>query len=289
MRSSRIWALLVIALLVAVNVWVFYPATSKPRSLAEAKLEFVENERRTWADSDVIPLGDEALESIIEKMQSDQCFELPRGAVPVSVAELSDDARRDLPVAVAGLCRAYLTDTAKAVVEYMRERGETLGPVNSQQWRQILQKQGHLVPPLGGDDDDLRLAEAFWLSADNGAHWELLRPGGSCWRVYRVSQYGEEIASSLGKIETGMWDGVKSYRHRFTAKHTVPDELRSTGTLLLCDVKLVIDHDESLRSITVPYYVRFWWSTADHRWHPLDLGSMPIDLMRMRLTVKLMF
>lgn len=288
MRSSRIWALIVIAILLAINVWVFYPTNTEPRSLAEVKLEFIENERRTWADSDVVPLDDESLDSTIEKLHAEKCLLLPQGAVALSDADLSEEARRDLPIAIGGLCRAYHTDTAKAVVEYMRGRGETLGPVNSAQWRELLQEKGHQVP-RGGTDEELRLAEAFWVMADKEAHWESLRPGGSCWRLYRVTQYGEKIASSLGVGETDMWDGVTSFRHRFTPQKTVTDELRTKGIMTLCDVKLVIDHDEALRSASVPYYIRFWWSTTDQRWHPLEMAAMPMDLVKLRLAVHPMF
>jgi|GEM_PF-6688456 len=288
-RSIRFWVVVCILLLVAVNALIFYPTPDAPLSLvdlARLRTEFVEKERQAWAKSNLVSLADANLDQVLRELESESCLTLPEQATPIEFADLSEPAQQDLLHAIAGLCRAYLEDTGRSVVEYMHSRGESFAPERAKAWRSGLQSKGRALPAA---NDEFALAEAIYQSYPMGAHWESLRPAGSCWRLYTVAEYSSDQVESIGSEEVDAWQGVASSRHAFAPQTTWQEELRRNEELVLCDLKLVIDHDQSLRGVTVPYYFRFWWSESDNRWHPVTVAHIPNDVLDMGTAIQLFF
>ena len=295
MRRSYLLAVIAIVVLVGANVWVFWPTTSLPptdEEFARIRQQFMEQERRAWAESDVVRLDDPSLEEVIASLKSKGCLELPADASAVSWRSLEPRQRKDIVQAIAGLCRAYFADTPEAVVAYRHSRGERLKPDTKQMHRRMLRKLG--LPAPDDNADDLAWIRAIWDAELYGifrsAHWVALRPKACCMQFYRLPRFDHDVASSVGQEELEKWPSMMAVSNRFMAPHPPEDELRATGSLLLSDVKLVIDHDpETLLGITCVYYIRFWWASSDAHWHPLDLRCSPEDFVRNGINPRVVF
>jgi hypothetical protein len=74
----------------------------------------------------------------------------------------------------------------------------------------------------------------------------------------------------LGRNESWVWGNEKIYLPSFTSSPTFEQVSRSNPALL-ADVRVLIEHDDSLDNIRSPYFLRFWYAEEAKQWRPLAL------------------
>jgi hypothetical protein len=66
--------------------------------------------------------------------------------------------------------------------------------------------------------------------------------------------------------------GIASDAHNFVSTAgSLEDAHKNDAQVLLCDVQLVIELDESLPQAKFPYLFRFWFNPALNKWQPVSM------------------
>lgn len=271
--KQRLLVLLGLALFVLLNVWAFWylPSTAAPGGRERERQLKVVRLRETWAENDSISLDSPDLPNRIDHILADDCDSLPTGAARLSLADLDESERTDLRTAVLGLLHAYSAGNPKAVVNYMRDRGETLDHEGMRTLAQqyFVQELGESVDYARGmSDEDVYVA--FW-SAQGKPEWGELIAECSCCTLWTLAAPGEDPKHvKLGEELTGVFGGARTWTHNFVpmASGTVTAAGNSSSRPLFADVALIIVHSKSLRSEPAPYIFRFTYNTSSHKWQP---------------------
>jgi hypothetical protein len=204
-------------------------------------------------------------------------------------AALSRSVKRDLDTAVTGLLQAYREGTPEALIKYMRARGKVVGQDNSNRMERLLAKQGLKDLEKLTDEDVYR---TMWTTFERKAHWSGLVADSSCRQVWdgknvlfsKVAYVGQSFTTGgpLKPMEQAEYlfnllRGTQSSGHNFVSTTgSLDDAHKSDAKVLLCDVQLVIELDESFSHAKVPYLIRFWFNEALQKWQPVDmLGFTP--------------
>ena len=237
-----------------------------------------------WKRDPVINLESDELPSAVESLPEAGCIGLPDGAIAMESAALSTSVKRDLDTAVTGLLQAYREGTSDALIKYMRGRGKVVGQDQGNRIERILASQGVKELEKLTDEDVYR---TMWTTFKPNAHWSGLVADSSCRQFWdgknvlfnRVGNFNQNLVTGqpLGQMEqadylVNLLRGVQSSGHNFVSTTgSLEDAHKSDAKVLLCDVQLVMELDESFSHAKVPYLIRFWFNEALQKWQPVDM------------------
>ncbi len=293
------WLLLVLFVLVngVIVYWAWQqvtdPAGPDPISKAAAQRSGSEEFGRTeslaydliekWNREPAIALGSEDLPSAVESLPEAGCIGLPSGAVAIESRSLPASVKQDLDTAVIGLLQAYRDGKPDSVINYMRGRGQTISGNFRKFVERALLNRGVADPEKLSDEDQYR---AMWTTFQSNAHWSGLVADSSCrqfWDGKKVlpARLRFDINSAPntppGQLEQAAYlfrllRGTSTPRHNFVSTAgSLQDSHRDDPSVLLCDVQLVIELDDSFSRVKVPYLIRFWFNNALEKWRPVAM------------------
>lgn len=225
-----------------------------------------------WDKGEVESLDSKDLAKIISSISDKGTGAVPQDGTKVDLDSLAAETKNDLNNAIVGLIRAYCSELqTTAVIVYMKERNEVPDKPFIDKVRSELLKQDKLsgddIKQLS-DDDVLR----FFHGDDIQSHWAGIQINESNIHVWKASQFlAEKTIQDFGREYWAIFPGLTSYSHTFSPKTSLNDESNNNGSVLIADVKLLIRLDDKLLSKPAPYFIRFWFCTADNKWHPFQL------------------
>jgi hypothetical protein len=236
-----------------------------------------------WNRDPVIKLDSDELRFAVESLPEADGILLPEGAITLSSATLSEPVKQDLDSAVTGLLQSYRHATPEAVIKYMSGRGKVVDPNLRKRMGRALAKQGIDDLEKLTDEDVYR---TMWTTFKASPHWSGLVADSSCrqfWNgnkvVFNLVQ-GFKQNFTFGVLPEQMEQaeylvhllrGTSSGPHNFVStKGSLEDGHKSGAEVLLCDVQLIIELDESFSREKAPYLFRFWFNDALGKWQPID-------------------
>ena len=225
-----------------------------------------------WEKGEVESLDSRDLAKIVSSITDKGTFPVPENGTKVVLDSLAVETRNDLNNAIVGLLRAYCSELhTTAIIAYMKERNERLDHAQMDQVRIKLHQRLKLSNDdlnAMSDDDVFRL----FRGDDVQSHWTGIQSKASCVQVWKTSEVlSKDVLAEFGKEYWSVFPGVSIYHHNFRPKNSLDDELQNNGSVLVVDVKLLVRLGDKLLNRTAPYFVRFWFCTADKKWHPLQL------------------
>ncbi len=280
------------------------PSSSK-EELRKASAEFRANTEKMafdliakWNRDQVVNLDLDHLASAVESLPEAGCILLPEGAIMISSAELQAPVKRDLDAAVTGLLKAYRDGKPDAVIKYMSERGKVVDSdlrkrveraerKRAERAERKQPKSGEIIKDNIVDLETLTDEDVYrTMWAKSNAHWSGLVADSCCRQFWdgrnaafdRVSSFNRSFvtgALTKPRMEQAEYlvhllHGVLSGRHNFVStKGSLDDAHKSGAQVLLCDVQLVMELDESFSRVKVPYLIRFWFNEALGKWQPV--------------------
>jgi hypothetical protein len=237
-----------------------------------------------WNRDPVIGLESGDLPSAVESLPEADCILLPEGAVTIASAKLPPEVKRDLDAALAGLLQAYREATPDAVIKYMSDRGKFVDPNLRKRMERPFRKQGiDELEKLTDEDIYRTMSTTFKVNA----HWRGLLANSSCRQFWdgkndvfnRVETFNttfitgaltKEIvqADYLLHLFRGTMSGSRNF---VTTAGSLKAAYDNDARVLLCDVQLVVELDESFKHAKVPYLIRFWLNDVLQKWQPIEL------------------
>ena len=225
-----------------------------------------------WEKEEVEPLDSRDLAKIVSSITDKGTLPIPENGTKVGLDSLAVETRNDLNHALVGLLHAYCSELqTTAIIAYMKERNEQMDDAHLDKLKSIVQQN----LKLSNDDVKALTAEdlfRLFRGDDVQSHWAAIQTNESCVRLWKTSEVlSKDVLDEFGKEYWPVFPGVAKYHHNFRPKTSLDDEVRNNGSALIADVKLLIRFDDKLFSRSAPYFVRFWFCTADKKWHPLQL------------------
>jgi hypothetical protein len=250
-----------------------------------------------WNQGNVTPLDPKNLLESVKLLPSQDCLSILGGSTLIRKADLTPHQIDDLNLAIAGLLTAFGANDPKALIDYMRERDKQF----ANRFRPILIKallrRGQTnVDGLSGEELYVRMWNAMRLNT----HWSGFVAPSSCLQVWDGSSLSiEQIArfdtteamvreSSAAKLFS-IFRGSETLRHHFEpTKGTLDTALLNDETLLLADVKLIVELDDKHFNDKSAYFTRFWFNDIAEKWQPICMMGFASHPVRLSLPV-LMF
>jgi hypothetical protein len=226
-----------------------------------------------WDKGKVDPLDSKDLLKIISSISDDSKIDVPDNGTKVDLNSLPAEIQTDLHNAIAGLIRAYCSELqTTAIIAYMKDRNEKINVAELDSMRSSVHKRLTAVTiedlKAMPDDDLFRL----YYGDDIQSNWAGLQPKESCVQVWKTSKrLTQEAIQDFGKEYWKVFPSISILPHWFSPKTSFNDQLENTGSVLIADIKLLIRFDEKLNNTPAPYFIRFWFCTADKKWHPIQL------------------
>jgi hypothetical protein len=237
-----------------------------------------------WNRDPVIDLDSTELRSAVESLPEADCILLPEGAIAIGSAALPQPVRQDLDTAVLGLLQASRDATPDAVLKYMGGRGKVVDPGLRKRMGPMLVKRGITDVEKLTDEDVYR---TMWTTLKADPHWSGLVADSSCrqfWdgkkaafnRVRSFNQnfvHGALIKPTMEQAEylAHLLRGSTSGPHNFVStKGSLENAHKSGAPVVLCEVQLVIELDESFARSKAPYLIRFWFNDTLQKWQPIS-------------------
>ena len=279
MKSKQTYVLLVVVFVLvnALLLWFRYGRSGPAWNAHGARIAALQEKQAkqvlAWDSMESLPPEAfvEELKTLTTKALRTKCGGLEEfGEGPV---ELSPEEEADLAVAVGGFVEAYADGTPNALVDYMRNRGETLRPVYVAILREVLEKEmGIPSEEVGAATTDLAVLELLEKTQGKRYNWVGILPSEFCIHAWKSGAMlgANEKTTALGGSYTGLFGRQARYSHTFGGPDGCEWDFGKEGPYLFADVKLVVEHGASRFSERSPYYVRLCYDQKDTRWHPFD-------------------
>ncbi|MCA9036709.1 MAG: hypothetical protein KDA91_16360 [Planctomycetaceae bacterium] len=285
--TKRIFAFLVIFLiLIATNLYLRNVRRSRP-TLGQGEVsseELRQNELLTQWNTAPITEGSGLTEtdvSVFLARVNEECLldagvlsRVPREAISPHVAS-------DLSAAVYQFIHAAITDTSESYLAFFHSRNESFPPTTVNARRAYFVKKEILTEEV---TNTLSVDQVFsqWREISNVAsHWKAIVPDQSCalmWRAKNASGRTVKDCSSSLHTTTSLFHASHGWGYPL-----VPENLASFDALLEqnedvtgCDMLLLVEHDDSLGGVRLPYFLRWWFEPTAQRWHILCLSRVEV-------------
>jgi len=270
--SRRTQLLVVVALvLVAANaaiIWKKFFASSHPHVAKEQQMV---EQVLEWESLPATPLDSsmENLSGVIANFPDGRCSgEQSSSGVPVN--QLSRQIKDDLFTAIGGLLQCFQRSTPEAVFSYMDSRGEQIDPEKANLVKKALVDEQYAEAATLDSMDNKDLFAAIWDWHRADPKWRAIVEGAGSVCVWRCRSPDRAGVATLGRANKKLFENETNYLHLFRPKQTFEDVCNSRA-VLVADVMIVVEHDDSRARDRSPYYIRFWYSPARDAWQPLQL------------------
>jgi len=273
-RQYAIYGLVILGL--SLNAWLFALRRQRdfPMSELRSRQQTKEAHRASWAAETPVALRSNDMEIVVQQLPSTDCLQPPANVAAIGYSEMSEQQQADLDEAVRGLLAAFTDYSPESLVDYMKGRGERLDAKMVAVMKRILVDEHDVDAKRLDAMDDFELLSMFWRIANLKTHWESVLPDSSClvtWRVSDHSPLDGALQDTLAKADRNVWNGYARHNHVFVSDRSVEEALRTEGTALCADTRVLIKHDVAHQGQVTPYHFRFWYDPQDERWHPIDM------------------
>jgi hypothetical protein len=243
MTRRQIIAAAAAVLLIVANGAVWYarrqPERTPPNTRQVLRHQIIES----WQDLPATPIAD-AADAIRQAIAASGSLKPGQNAsgfgLSVAHPPLSSRSQADLIEAITGAVRVISAADPDELAAYMKGRG-LKNPARTQQ-----------------------------ASGAIASHIEGVVPGATEVYLWKPRSLLEVSMVQLGRNESWVWGNEKIYLPTFTSSPTFEQVSRSNPALL-ADVRVLIEHDDSLDNIRSPYFLRFWYAEEAKQWRPLAL------------------
>lgn len=203
---------------------------------------------------------------------------------PKADVRLTAKQAADLELAILGLVVAYRDNEPADVLAYMRERGEKLERSRRERMEAGISKSRQR--DLSALSDDEFYVKA-WTLFHCDPHWHGLVASESRWQTWdgRGTSTEEIRRIELDPLNNPLSDAAilsQLFRGDVTSQHnfapmegSLDEELGGDEAVVLADVKLIVQLDQTLANERVAYIVRFWFNRAAGKWQPIALAGIP--------------
>lgn len=233
-----------------------------------------------WNEAEVTSLQSEDLAKAVQVISSKNCRKMPKGAAAIDRGSLSPYQDADLNSAIIGLLKAYGASNPIAVIDYMRDRGKSFDSRLQPVLKKTLSRRGQ-SDLEGMSDSDLYIR--LWKTLKIQSQWSGVVASESCVQLWdgnniaadQITQFDWNEATNPGAMETelkGVFRGIETLRHHFdTVKGSLEKQLIGDRPVLLADVRLIIEFNESKFNEKAAYLCRFWFNSNADKWQPIVL------------------
>jgi hypothetical protein len=282
--GRRNWLYAGLAVFVLANLGVLLwrsRAHSIPRGAKQEQLDEQARRVNSWLASRAISFQDKtAWVEAIKQMPYGGCVEVPDQAQEISKETIERDgvALPRLLDAVVDLLTVYSENSPELLVEYMRDHGEQPASQSIDALRQIVANLRSVPISSVSDLSAEEVVAAVWKENDLNSRWSAVLDGGSCYSFWRYQAVpGEDIEESFGATDGLVFENLCKSVHQFEPVRPISDALRSDGSVLFADVKILIQFSPDYYSKPAPYYFRFWYDSRDQVWHPHRMAHVRIE------------
>lgn len=259
MNRRRLIGAGLVALLIAGNAAVYWyqrqPAKNPPDRRQIIRRQILSD----WDGLPSVPLAEatNALTRVIDSADpADEMARLAGGGRAIGFREIDEALRTDLIEAIGEAINAIGSATPEALVTYMDDRG--LKPD-----RRLIAAN---LPPVDGGTPPRQLIAA-WDQAGIDPHWEAVVPDAIAMNVYRPRSLRHVSLIFLGQTESWVWGNETIFPTIFGTRPTY-EQVSRQKPALLADVRVLIEHDETLARERSPYFFRFWYAEDRKKWQP---------------------
>jgi hypothetical protein len=243
MTRRQIIAAAAAVLLIVANGAVWYarrqPERTPPNTRQVLRHQIIES----WEDLPATPIADAAT-ALREAITASGSLERGRNAAGfgrgITYRPPTSREQDDLLDAITGAVTAIVTANPDELAAYMKGRG--------------------LKPPARSPQNNTAIAP----------HCTGVVVGATEVYLWKPRSLLEVSMVQLGRNESWVWGNEKIYPPSFTSSPTFEQVSRSNPALL-ADVRVLIEHDDSLDSVRSPYFLRFWYAEEAKLWRPLAL------------------
>lgn len=262
-RQLITWGLLLLVFGANLAVWFFYnrdpPEAFASRDVVRSQLS------DAWIDAESIPMSDvsAAMKQLAEV--ADQPEPVVRGEF-VSFNTLAAESRQDLVSAIGDLVVALSSDDPIQLLSYMRIRGMKQ---NEERLDEAMQQsdQQETTKPRGRAEAKF---EQLWRNPATGSHWVGLVPNATYILVWRPPSIPFVSIVQLGETASWAWGNEKLYESVFVSRPSY-EQVNKRETTPIADVRLLIEHDESMKHERALYFIRLWKPSDQAKWQPLAI------------------
>ncbi|MEX2142819.1 MAG: hypothetical protein WD894_26420 [Pirellulales bacterium] len=250
-----------------------------------------------WNRDPATDIRSDALPTAVQSLPEAECIGLPTGAKAIYSSFLAPAVRRDLDIAVTGFLQATRESKPEGLIAYMRERGQSVNRKYRKFMERALLKRGMTdVEKLS--DEEVYVAGIASSKLGSDTHWRGLVANSSCrqfWDGKHVPlnrmRFDENSAPGTppGQLEQAAFlmrilHGNSSNRCNFISDTgSLQDAHRDDPEVLLCDLQLIIELDESYSRVKAAYLLRFWFNPRVKKWQPEALMGFATDPHKLAL------
>lgn len=239
-----------------------------------------------WRAGAVVPLtsGEAELEKAVSQFQDASLETVSTSFPPTKSVDLTVEQSSDLANAIIGFLFAYHSNDPSKVFSYMQQQGKRLDSESRKALtRGVSKKSKRDVSQLS---DEEFYVEA-WNQFKIHSHWYGLVAEESTWQTWDGNGMSvEEIRQietdplsnplSTAAVLSRLFRGDSTSRHNFIpAIGSLEQELTTTEPVILVDMTLIIQLDQSLANERVAYITRFWFNRTAGKWQPISFIGIP--------------
>ena len=239
-----------------------------------------------WRAAEIVPLAstEADLRQSIDGFQNAGLETVSTSFPPTEGVELTAAQSSDLANAIVEFLLAYHSNDPLRVFSYMETRGEKLDDE-----RRNLLARG-VARRSTRDLSQLSASEFYveaWKHFKMNSHWHGLAGEECTWQpwngrgmaVDEIRQIETDPLSnplSTAAVLSQLFQGNSVSQPNFIpAKGSLAEELTTSEPVILADVTLVIQLDQSLNDERVAYIVRFWFNRTAKQWQPIAFVGIP--------------
>ena len=246
----------------------------------------VEQVIAAWQAAEVLPLasakGD--LQQAVDGFQNAGLNTVSTSFPPTKDVALTAEQSSDLANAIVEFLAAYHSNDPAKIFSYMKARGQRLDDERRKALTRGVAKKS--TRDLSQLSDSEFYIEA-WNQYKMNSHWHGLVAKECTWQswdgsglaVDEVRQIETDPLSnplSTAAVLSKLFQGNLISQSSFVpARGSLEDELTKSEPVILADVTLVIQLDQSLNHERVAYVVRLWFNHAANRWQPIAFVGIP--------------
>lgn len=287
MSKRSMTAIVVVALVI--NAFVLWSQRRPKVRHIDSRSARVETLSK-WESLSVTPFTEstENLANALRKYASRECVDLPpKWLVPFD--DLSPPQQDDLLKTAAELLNCYSKSDGGELVKYMQTRNENLVPKLKLAAIESLVTSQVVEQTEAENLSDLEIIQKAWTNEHCNTGWQAIAHDGGHLCIWRCKGCDPKSMQTLGTTDNRVFHAQAVSTHLFEPKFSFTQAHEDPEGVLLADIKVLIQHDDTFKKERSPYFIRFWFSTDDQLWHPFHLVHVRVTPPARSNPVNIMF